>query len=300
MRLTTARLLIAALFIAVFTALTPGLAFADPVGDVTCDEQPRPGCDVSAGDPGSPKPRDPGGSGGSAGTCRDKAGREAPCYDPEMGSMSSDGCYYEPADVDAETEKNLDRPEGPGGWYWRTCRGDLNGEANSRLLVWLREAPVVSPEVLARQAAARLELPIPRIGSSPAGEKLVNLPVWLWVPRAGWAPQSATASVPGLTVTATAKPQRATWRMGDGSTVVCRTAGAQWRKGMSPRASSPDCGHRYLRSSARQPQQVFVVSVTVTWSVSWSGGGRSGTLPALATTSTTRFRVAESQAVITG
>jgi hypothetical protein len=69
---------------------------------------------------------------------------------------------------------------------------------------------------------------------------------------------------------------------------------------MNPRSSSPDCGYTYMLSSAGQPRDAYVVTVAVTWAVSWSGGGQSGTLPALSTSTSTRFRVEESQAVITG
>lgn len=275
-----------------------GPALADPIGRADCDEQPRPGCDVTATDPGSsPKPVKP----GSGGTCRDVAGRKAPCHSDTAGDMSSDGCYYRPADVDAATEARMGgRPAGPGGWYWRTCSGDLDGSTNSRVLVWLRNVPVITPEVLGRQAASRLELPAVRVAASPTGAKLVNLPVWLWLSRSSWTGQSATARVPGLSVTATAKPQTATWWMGDGSTVTCRSAGARWRKGIEPRSESPDCGHVYRKSSAGESRGSYPVTVTVRWAVSWSGGGQSASLPAMSTSTTTRFLVEESQAVITG
>ena len=41
------------------------------------------------------------------------------------------------------------------------------------------------------------------------------------------------------------------------------------------------------------------MSATVTWGVTWEGGGQTGSLPALTTTTTTTFRVAESQAINT-
>jgi hypothetical protein len=41
------------------------------------------------------------------------------------------------------------------------------------------------------------------------------------------------------------------------------------------------------------------VTVTVTWAVTWTGGGETGTEPDLQATETTAFRVAESQAVNT-
>jgi hypothetical protein len=68
--------------------------------------------------------------------------------------------------------------------------------------------------------------------------------------------------------------------------------------GGDPAASSPDCGHTYTRSSAGVPGQAYPVTATVTWEITWTGGGEQGTLPALETTSTTVFRVAESQALI--
>ncbi len=85
--------------------------------------------------------------------------------------------------------------------------------------------------------------------------------------------------------------------MGDGSTVACSGPGTPYQAATDPKASSPDCGHVYLRSSAREPGQAFAVSATVQWTVSWSGAGQSGTFPNLTTTSATTFRVAESHAL---
>lgn len=270
----------------------------DTIGGVDCASQPRPGCEVTAGTRGDGG-RDPKPQSGSGGVCRDKAGRKAPCHDPNAGYMASDGCYYRPADIDPATEAAMGgSPQGRGGWYWRTCRGDLDGSANSMMLVWLENPPAISPEILARQAASRLVLPAVQVRSSPSGEKLVRLPTWLWVSSSSWGSRSATASVPGITVTARAHATRASWVMGDGTTVVCRGPGTPWRSGTNPRAQSPDCGHTYTRSSAGQPQSSYPVSVTVTWAISWSGGGQSGTLPALSTTGTARFRVAESQTLV--
>ena len=40
-----------------------------------------------------------------------------------------------------------------------------------------------------------------------------------------------------------------------------------------------------------------MLRATVTWSVSWVGGGTAGTVPDMATTSQVAVRVAESQAI---
>ncbi|WP_156037316.1 hypothetical protein [Glycomyces tenuis] len=158
--------------------------------------------------------------------------------------------------------------------------------------------PVVDPAVLAQDAVDRLNLPKPKITSSPADYQLVRLPTWLHLGGDSWSTHSAAASVPGLTVTATARPVKATWDMGDGSTAVCEGAGTKWTPDYRAEDSSPDCGHTYTRSSAHQPSGKYTVSVTVDWAVSWSGGGQSGTVPGMTTTAQALWPVAESQATV--
>jgi hypothetical protein len=159
--------------------------------------------------------------------------------------------------------------------------------------------PSVSPEQVAQTARKQLRLPAPSIAASPPGTQLVRLPTWLWL-SGGWSQSSATASVPGVSVTAVASPVSVSWSMGDGTTVTCGGPGTPYQPGSDPEASSPDCGHTYLRSSAREPRQAFTVSATVQWTVTWSGAGQTGTFPDLTTTSTATFRVAESHALNNG
>ena len=84
----------------------------------------------------------------------------------------------------------------------------------------------VSPAVLAQTAVKHLALQSPLIEASPpvGVDQLVNVPTWLWL-AGPWNPVHATAAVPGVSVTATAVPQLVTWRMGDGSVVVCHGPG---------------------------------------------------------------------------
>jgi hypothetical protein len=191
------------------------------------------------------------------------------------------------------------QPAGQGGWYEKTCYLDpVNGAGRVTSLVWVAGAPpVVSPEVLARQARSRLSLPTVTFRVNPSGDQLVGLPTWLAVDAASWTARSATAAVPGVSVTATARPVSASWRMGDGGTVVCTGPGAVWRPGTDPAAVSPDCGYRYSRSSAAAPGAAFPVTVTITWTVTWAGAGRGGTIPGLTTNGAAVVRVAESQTV---
>lgn len=160
-------------------------------------------------------------------------------------------------------------------------------------------APAVTPTVLARVAVSRLTLPSPAVGTSPAGDQVARVPTWLWVDRSTWGPVSATAQVPGVSVTATAVPVSAVWSMGTGDSVTCQGPGTPYVQGVSdPSITSPDCGYTYARSSAGQTRERFTVSVTVSWRVSWTGGGQSGTVEGLSTRAGVDLRVREVQAVI--
>ncbi|GAA3041052.1 hypothetical protein LV79_003801 [Actinokineospora globicatena] len=258
-----------ALATALAVVATPVALADDGWGDAICDQAPVAGCDVSVGDGG-----EHGGGGGHL---------------PGGGGGSGDGPDYSGCRWDkAEDYSEPGQPTTAGGWYLLTCLPDFQDGP-----FWVADAaPVpVSPRVLAETARSRLTLPVPLISASPAQNQLVRLPTWLWVDRAAWAPVTASASVPGVSVTATARPISLTWSMGDGTTVTCNGPGDPLVGG-DPRAASPTCGHTYLRASERYP-----VTATIHWSVSWAGAGTGGTFPELTTSTTTAFRVVEIQAL---
>ena len=124
---------------------------------------------------------------------------------------------------------------------------------------------------------------------------LVRVPVWMWVPSSEWQAQSATASVPGGSVTVTATPTSVSWAMGDGTTVECDGAGTAYSPRVhDPAGESPDCGHTYTATGERE------VTASLSWSVSWSSSdGEGGDLPPLTTTSSEEVRVIESSGVVT-
>ncbi|WP_433615352.1 hypothetical protein ACQP2P_11335 [Dactylosporangium sp. CA-139114] len=296
MRFATTVVLAGTVLLAVSTP-----AQADPWGDTQCDKNhSAPGCDVTVGDGGG----NGGSSGGQAGSggrggdgkCRNPSGQEIPC-ERDGAWAGADGCYYAPADPSPSTIAALGgQPSGDGGWYTWTCYGDNTGFGG---VVWVAGAPpVVSPAVLGRQARARLNLPAAVIKMNPPGDQLVNLPVWMALDPVSWKEQSATASVPGVSVTATARPVKASWSMGDSTTVVCTGPGTVWTPGTDPAKASPDCGHVYRRSSTNTAGGAYTVTVTVTWEVTWAGAGQSGTVPGLTTTGQVQTRVQESQAVV--
>lgn len=257
---------------------------ADPWGDVDCGQTPSPGCDIGAGN--------------SGGTGHPKPGQEhAPSQQdddsgpaPTGGGESLAACDYRPSDY---------RPPGatgsgvlPGAWVDGVC--SASGAIQTPEYV-----PALTPAEVALLARKQLRLPVPAIAANPSNEQLVTLPTWLWL-SSGWQQQSATASVPGVFVTAVASPISLVWSMGDGTAVTCRDAGIPFPSGGDPEAPSPACGHTYQSSSAGQPNDAYPVSAIVHWSITWSGAGQSGEFPDMTTTAATAFRVVESQAINTG
>jgi hypothetical protein len=307
--LTRLRGLVVLTVVAAATVLSaPMAAQADPgTGGVQCTKNdPRPACNVNAGTGGQTggnqnAGNNTGGKGGD-GKCRKPSGEEIPC-ERDGAYAGSDGCYYAPTDPSPSSIEALGgQPAGAGGWYIRTCYGANEGFGG---IVWMAGGPpVISPAVLARQARARLELPEARVSLSPAGRQLTHFPTWLTVEPSSWQPRSATASVPGVSVTATARPTKATWSMGDHSVgrsqgvVVCAGPGTKFRTGMDPAQPSPDCGYTYGFPSAGAPGEKFTVTVTITWEVTWAGAGQSGTVPDLTTTGSVQVPVQESHALV--
>jgi hypothetical protein len=261
----------------------PGPALAGGgYGNVDCSTNPSaPECDVTAGTPGSPGDDNGGGSGGDG----DGSG---------SGGGEESNCTYERIEEQAPPPAGA----GAGAWYQQIC--DLGGGGSVSPAMWLPAGQVADPQALGQQAVSRLRLPAPAIRTNPdsAVGVLVQVPVWFWVDGSTWGARRATASVPGMSVTATATPIRVVWNAGDDTRdVVCDGPGTPWGAGTDPQAAS-SCGHTYRTSSAGAPGNAFTLRATVTWSVSWAGGGQSGTVPPLTTTSSVALSVAQSQAIV--
>lgn len=311
-------------------------AFADDIwGGVDCNKVDYAGCDLGVGQrqvqPSWPQQSGNGGQTGGSGSAgsRDRwrgdqiaeppnlancryvrsnyrpptSGTKSIGYHPpdDGGAITVVPAMYQPSRSDGAVRHAQRQPSQgrSGAWYVYRCSGEGWSDALYRPPIWIPDdaGRGPSPVQLAQQAYDQLRLPSPQVHASPAEIQLVNLPTWLWLDRDQWRPQTATASVPGVSITATATPQSVTWSMGDGSTVTCQGAGTPFRPGSNPKAASPDCGHTYRQSSQGQPNDTFPVAATVRWTVRWSGAGQSGTLPGLTTTSTASFAVAESQAL---
>jgi hypothetical protein len=221
-----------------------------------------------------------------------------PCYVDGYGYLGDDGCYWRPM-TPAELTPYPDLfapPAPPGQWYIGSCGIPPANFAVTKFRV-MNGAP--NAALLAAEAVKALRLPLPVIKWNPpsATNVLVNVPVWLWLDPGSWGARSATASVPGLSVTATATPTSLAFTTGDGATVRCSGPGTAWSPSMDPKAASPTCGHTYASPS---PDGGYTLSATVTWHVAWTGGGQTGVVPDLHTTAQVALAVGESQAVTGG
>lgn len=271
---TTPAPTLAALVLTAFIA-TAAPAHADgAIGDIDCSENRTTAeCGLRAGAPGETGSNNDNGSGNQS-----------------SGTGEPDRCFYERAQPQAPPPPGA----GPGAWYVRVCER-ANGGASQTQPMWLTNPPAPDPSVLAQQAVSRLRLPAPAIHTNPDAAQtdvLVWVPVWLWVGGPSWAARSATAAVPGMSVTATATARKAVWRHGDSTTQTCGQ-GTAWRPGTDPRIGSPTCGHTYTRSGT------VTLTAVVTWNVVWQGGGQSGTVPDLTTTASVTMRVVEAPALNT-
>lgn len=181
------------------------------------------------------------------------------------------------------------RPAGFGSGVWSGLVFVPNGAGAPA-------GPPVDPRVLAQQAIDSMVMRAPQVGLAPppgSSSGLVGLPVWMWVERGEQftGPTWASASAGGVTVTAVGEVTQVVWDMGDGNSVSCGI-GTPYRPGVD--GASPDCGYRYATAStARVPGSgAWPVTATSTWTITWSGGGQSGT-ETMTLSSTTALRIGE-------
>jgi hypothetical protein len=150
--------------------------------------------------------------------------------------------------------------------------------------------PRVAPQVLAQVAVDKAIALAgkPGLHISPARVGLTGLDTYFWIappPR----PLSAQASVPGVTVTAHARPVQFVWRFGDGDHLVTSEPGRPWT-----RTRPGSIAHQY------QTRARYAVSVQVMWIATWRiGGGQWRPLGTFATEAARSFPVRQAVALLT-
>lgn len=272
-------------------AVAAAPALADGAyGTVDCSKEPtNPQCLIKVGTPDAP------GSKGASGTstCKDGTGRPVPCFFEGAGWSGGDGCYYLPATgQDLSFAEAISGPAmPPERWYVGTCGvPPTAGITRYRLF-----GTPPGPQLLADEAIKALRLPLPtiRVNPAPPAKQIVFVPTWVWLGPESWGNRSATASVPGMSVTATATPVTLVISTA-GHSVTCEGPGTAWTPGRDAAAASPTCGVTY------SGQGSFPLQATVTWTVSWAGGGVTGTAPAMTTTASVTLQVIEEPALNSG
>lgn len=207
---------------------------------------------------------------------------------PRGAVSPPDPCTYTVAQPQPPSTSALWHGQSPadGAMYAKVCpRGD--GSGLTTMLVFVPNGstpptgPPVDPRVLAEQAIASLVMLAPEIRMAPppgSPSGLVGLPVWMWTERGEefLGPTRQSVSAGGVTVAAVGEVSRIVWDMGDGTTVICGP-GTPYSPGAD--GESPDCGHVYAQASSRHVPGggPWPITATSTWTITWSGGGLSGT-----------------------
>lgn len=279
------------------TVTGPSIAYAGGTEGTVCNSGSRT-CTVSVSKPGSP--------GHSS-----SSGRPRPTPSLKTTAVSGPCTYAPDPSYKPPAGDTADQRAGKqGGWYLVTCPvvalpgAPPIAPRTTTTEAWLATLPPTpamkpAPATLAASARKKLRLSVPVISSSPRQglPQLVEMPMWNWLPKALFAPVSATASVPGEAVTATAKPVSVLWDFGDGTSMTCAGAGTPFPADGDPGAPSPTCGHTYSHSSGNG---TFMIRATLIWNVTWKGGGQAGAFNGMTTTATGAVRVEQSQALVTG
>jgi hypothetical protein len=231
---------------------------------------------------------------------------------PQTAAAPTYTCTTGPIELLAFQElMGVGGPE-PGYWAITECTGP-GAPAPSRPF-WVVDthpgapaaagapAPPPNPVAVALQAEKQLTLPATTIEMAPpaATAQLVNVSSWLWLNPATWKPYTATASIGGVSATATATPEQVVWNMGDGNSVTCDGPGTPYDPSQ-PNATT-NCSYTWTTPSVGEPGGDYAVSATTKWQVTWTaigapGGGNLGLVAGAAANA--EVVVTESQAINT-
>jgi hypothetical protein len=299
---------------ALLLTLLLGIGVSPAFAGVKCNEQGE--CDIEITQPGGD------GSSGNADpvtgltpgpskcvTSGEKP-REIPCSRNGGYWSPADSCYMSLADPQPAPPSGADA--GKGAWYVCDPCTPAVGSGNTgdnplcgvKVQTWRDTPPPGVNRLTPAQAAAALvasfQLKGIEIGKTPSdGRKgAVGLPVWLWVKNPGqltWGPYTRSATLGGVTVSATASVRSVTWQMGDGESVTCGGPGTPYVKGMT--GPSPTCGYKYALMSPGKGTQPYTITATSNWDVEWNAGGQGGVINTQ-TQATAQSVIGELQTVI--
>uniref|UniRef100_A0AAU2V4R9 Secreted protein n=1 Tax=Streptomyces sp. NBC_00003 TaxID=2903608 RepID=A0AAU2V4R9_9ACTN len=187
---------------------------------------------------------------------------------------------------------NLDQ-EGKG-MFWSAVRNPnrLDDPASSKcdkFPFWVEngktpDVPMaINAKILGEYASDSIALPSTQVSMAPSGTSTVNLPTWIWAPGNKFTEKKVTASLAGISSTATARPVALHIEAGTPDATVFPASGdcpinADGSIGEPYAAGkagqTPPCGVTYERAGS------YSFKASITWKVSWSAtNGESGGLP---------------------
>ena len=221
--------------------------------------------------------------GGTVSACiRDVKNEPVPCESASGWWSNERQCYVQLMDPQPVPGHVLWEGRTDGAIY--LCTYSF-GFAVMPLPFWSDSMPAgpaapVDPAVVAQTIVEQMELRAITIGmvpeDSPGSMGVVGLPAWMWVDAPSeqtFGPMTRSASLGGVSVTATARVTKVLWEMGDGGAVTCTSPGTPFSDGHGGQ-QSPDCGYTYAR------QGTYTIRATSYWSVDWtSTSGPSGSIP---------------------
>ena len=230
-------------------------------------------------------------------SCRSK-GQEIPCSTAEGFWDRSTGCYLKRV---PEPHTLADVSKLPKNAVFYRCwwvfgvveHKPQDLERFETVMRTYGKVIPIDPREAARQVVEAMPFAAPRIGLSAhlrgeTASAIVNAPVWMWVADPGpttTGPQTRTAAVGGVSITAVATLDRVDWSMGDGAVVGCDGPGTVFDpalaegKALHEVPDSPTCGHRYEKASRCEDGASFPVTAAAVWNVHWTGGGTEGDIP---------------------
>jgi hypothetical protein len=229
-----------------------------------------------------------------------------PCSSPDGYWSNGYHCYIGPINPQPPAGDPNWQGHEPGDGALYNCYQPQTGLL---ITIWSQDPPPNSgagptPREVAQLAIERMKLSAINIGIAPEpgpdSVGLVGMPVWMWAKAPNdhtFGPITESASAGGITITATAKVLRVTWDMGDGTEVVCDTAGSPYKPSYG-RKDSPDCGHTYKKSSAHETDEAYTVTATSSWVITWSGAGQTGTIRLNGLNRSTQIRIGEAQVLV--
>jgi hypothetical protein len=229
-----------------------------------------------------------------------------PCTSEYGYWSNSYNCYIKALDPQPPADDPAWQGHEPGDGAVYTC---YQPQTDIDIRIWAQDPPPgagtgPTPREVAQLAVRSMQLSAISVGIAPepgpGSIGLVGMPVWMWAKNPDdrtYGPATASASAGGITVTATARVHQITWDMGDGTKVVCRTAGTPYEASFGMR-ESPDCGHVYEKSSGHEPGEKYTVTATSDWVITWAGAGQTGTIRLNGLTRSVEISVGEAQVLV--